>query len=412
VYVFTLLTYLFFFYLLDCYNFDYRFTSAHFLLRFISVPILASISIATTSFILNFRPFGVRFLVLQGLLIFFPAFFLRLALDAWYNKRRRTERVVVLGAGRTGRSILRLLVEKRQYLVIGFLDDSPKLHGTEVGGVQVLGGMERIPELVKAKQVDIFIVAILREMHHEVYRLLTEAKMQGVSVEVTPSFFEREAGKIPVRHVSNRWFVYMPIFGARKNLYNSKLKRLFDMGFALGGLCLLSPLLLLTAVAIRMDSPGPVFFLQKRIGLMGKPFQVVKFRSMRVGLEKERHFAGQRNDPRITRVGRVIRLFRIDELPQLWNVLKGEMSLIGPRALMEDEVQTFTPRIPYYALRHSLQPGITGWAQVNYPHGATEKDALEKLQYDLFYIKNLSFVLDFYIALKTIRTVVFWRGAR
>jgi len=145
---------------------------------------------------------------------------------------------------------------------------------------------------------------------------------------------------------------------------------------------------------------------------MGKPFQVLKFRSMRTGLENHRQFAGQRDDPRITKVGHIIRLFRTDELPQLWNVLKGEMSLIGPRALMEEEVRTFTSCIPYYSLRHSLRPGITGWAQVNYPHGVTENDALEKLQYDLFYIKNLSPVLELQIFMRTIRTVLFWKGAR
>jgi len=133
---------------------------------------------------------------------------------------------------------------------------------------------------------------------------------------------------------------------------------------------------------------------------------------MRLGTENDRMFAGERNDPRITRVGKIIRLLRIDELPQIWNVLKGEMSFLGPRALMEKEVREFESKIPYFSLRHSIRPGITGWAQVNYRHGATIEDALEKLQYDLFYIKNLSPLLDFHILLKTIKVILFTRGAK
>jgi lipopolysaccharide/colanic/teichoic acid biosynthesis glycosyltransferase len=133
---------------------------------------------------------------------------------------------------------------------------------------------------------------------------------------------------------------------------------------------------------------------------------------MKVGAENNRQFAGYKNDPRITRVGKVIRLFRIDEIPQMWNVMKGDMSFIGPRALMEEEVEAFVPRVPYFSLRHSVRPGVTGWAQINYPHGATEEDALAKLEYDLYYIKNLSSILDLMILARTIRTVLFGKGAR
>jgi len=409
---FALMTYLFFFYILDCYNFDYLFASVPFLLRMLLVPLFGNVCIVTISFILNVRPFGVSFLALQGLLVFVLALGWRCLVGSWLKNHRKQQRVIILGAGWAGRTLLRLLAKNKHYCVAGILDDNLELRGTPLDGVPVLGGTDRIIKLVDRGEIDVVVVAILRDIRTEVYRLLVEVKMRGIPVYEMPSFFEREAGKIPVHHVSDLWFVYMPITGVQRNIYNAKLKRLFDLGCSMVGLILLFPLLLLTAAAIRLDSAGPIFFQQKRIGLMGKPFQVLKFRSMRTGLENHRQFAGQRDDPRITKVGHIIRLFRIDELPQLWNVLKGEMSLIGPRALMEEEVRTFTSCIPYYSLRHSLRPGITGWAQVNYPHGVTENDALEKLQYDLFYIKNLSPVLELQIFMRTIRTVLFWKGAR
>lgn len=408
---FILLTHLFSLYLFDCYNFDYRFNSIPFVLRLFSAFVIPGMCVFVVLVILHDHP-RLIFLGLQELLIFLPVLSCRLLLGAWFNKRLTPDRVIILGAGRNGQMALRLLKENRYYRVIGILDDNPELHETKLSGIPVEGGSELIPKLVATKQVDIILVAILREIEQEVYRLLAEAKMHGVSVEMISSFFESEMQKIPVLYVNHRWFVYMPVSVAQRNFYNGRLKRLFDIVCSFSGLVLLSPLLLLTAAAIRIESPGPIFFLQRRIGHNEQSFQMIKFRSMRIGLENERQFAGQRKDPRITRVGRVIRLFRIDELPQLLNVLKGEMSLIGPRPLIEDEVQAFAPKIPYYNLRHCLRPGITGWAQVNYPHGVTEKDALEKLEYDLFYIKNLSILLDLHIVLRTIRTVVFSKGAR
>jgi lipopolysaccharide/colanic/teichoic acid biosynthesis glycosyltransferase len=165
-------------------------------------------------------------------------------------------------------------------------------------------------------------------------------------------------------------------------------------------------------LAIKLDSKGPVFFKQERVGKNAKNFKMIKFRTMRLGMEEERALAGLKIDPRITRVGKVLRFFRIDEIPQLWNVIKGDMSLIGPRSLIKTEVVEFLNKVPYFIFRHAIKPGITGWAQVNYKHGPNIADATEKLQYDLFYMKNLSPVLDLHILLKTIRAVLFGRGAR
>jgi exopolysaccharide biosynthesis polyprenyl glycosylphosphotransferase len=249
-------------------------------------------------------------------------------------------------------------------------------------------------------------------MNKDLHKRIVDAKVKGLTVYEMPTFCEIVLGKIPVQHVSDLWFVYVPISGVRKTTYNQKVKKILDILLSMIVLTLLSPVILITAVAIKLDSPGPVFYVQRRIGWREQPFNLLKFRSMKVGTEKHREFAGRKNDPRITRVGKILRVSRFDEIPQLWNVIRGEMSFTGPRALMEEEVNEFTPQIPYFSLRHSIRPGITGWAQINYPHGATVQDGLAKLEYDLYYLKNLSPLLDLIILVRTVRTVMFGRGAR
>ena len=255
-------------------------------------------------------------------------------------------------------------------------------------------------------------MAITHTIRPEVYKQLITAKFSGVTVYEMPTFCEMTARKIPVRHVSDVWLTHTTMSGVRRSAYTQRVKRIIDILLSLAGLIATLPLLAVIWMAIRLDSPGSALFIQRRIGWQGRPFDLMKFRTMRSGTEMERTYAGRRDDPRITRVGKALRVFRLDELPQLWNVLKGDMSFIGPRALMEEEVREFDPAIPYFGLRHSVRPGITGWAQVNYPHGATKEDALEKLQYDLYYLKNMSFLLDLHILLRTIRVVVFRKGAR
>ena len=187
---------------------------------------------------------------------------------------------------------------------------------------------------------------------------------------------------------------------------------MLDKIIAVFGIVSSFPLMLVAIIAIKIDSKGSVFFKQERVGENKKIFIALKLRTMDCGKEDERALAGYKKDPRVTKVGRIIRFFRIDEIPQLWNVMRGDMSIIGPRLLIKEEVREFSESVPYFYLRHSVKPGITGWAQVHYKHGKEIQDATEKLQYDLFYIKNLSLVLDLHILLKTVKVVLFGRGAR
>ncbi len=200
--------------------------------------------------------------------------------------------------------------------------------------------------------------------------------------------------------------------GCKKSIYNIKVKRVLDIIFSLLGLLISLVITIPVAILIKLESKGPIFYRQKRVGLNNNIFECIKFRSMTVDAEKYGAIWASKNDSRVTRVGKIIRKLRIDEIPQMWNVLKGEMSFIGPRPERPEFVYQLEKKIPYYNLRHSVKPGITGWAQVCYPYGASEEDALEKLKYDLYYIKNLSLFLDFQILLKTAKVVLLGKGAR
>lgn len=241
---------------------------------------------------------------------------------------------------------------------------------------------------------------------------LLRVKTTGVSVNEISSFLERETGRVDLATVNPSWFIFSDGFTAGQRL--SKIaKRLFDMVASVAVLVLGLPLIMLAALAIKADGRGPVFYRQTRVGLYGQPYQIVKLRTMRTDAEAAgTAIWASENDPRITRVGRFLRQTRIDELPQLWNVFKGEMSFVGPRPERPEFVADLEAQIPYYAERHMVKPGLTGWAQVNYPYGASVEDARAKLEYDLYYAKNYTPFLDIVILLQTLRVVLWPEGAR
>lgn len=402
--------YLLSFYIFDFYNIEDRFDTAGYVLRFLVALVAADLFIATLFYVFNVRPYATVILLLNTLLLFSFCLGWRFLYDRRLREARKVYRTLVVGAGFAGHDLIEMLSQRNDFTIAGILDDDPEKWGENLGAARVLGGTKLLPSLLD--KVDVVIVAITHNMSRDLYKQLVEAKMRGVMVYEMPTFYERVLGKIPVRHVSDLWFVYVPISGVRRSLYNIKIKKIIDIFLSLFGLLVTLPFTLPAILAILCSSPGPVFYIHRRIGWNGRPFDLIKLRTMKDGCENDRCYAGQKDDPRIIRVGRVIRFFRIDEIPQMWNVIKGDMSFIGPRALIESEVEEFSPQIPYFSLRHSIRPGITGWAQVNYPHGATVEDALAKLEYDLYYIKNLSPLLDLLILARTVRTVLFGKGAR
>ena len=240
---------------------------------------------------------------------------------------------------------------------------------------------------------------------------LLACKLQGVAVEEGATFYEQACRKIMLENLRPSWLVFSQGFSISLPL--RFLKRLADILLAILGLILVAPLMMIVALVIKLDSRGPVFYRQQRVGQQGKLFTLTKFRSMRNDAEAVTGpIFADKHDLRITRVGRVLRTIRVDELPQLLNVLRGEMSFVGPRPERPFFVEQFAKDIPYYTQRLSVRPGLTGWAQVCYPYGATLEDAVEKLRLDLYYVKNMSLFLDLCIMLKTFQIVVCGKGAR
>jgi sugar transferase (PEP-CTERM system associated) len=399
-------------YIFDFYNVEEKMGSFGMALKFFIIILIVNIINASLFYLLHLRPYSSVVLFISGFLALILLYFWRFVLIDYNGVAANPLKVIILGAGNSGRKLYDLLKSKSDYRVVGFVDDDRTKHELVIDGIPVLGGSSDLICFVKKYNVNKVIVCISKEIELDVYPQLVETKFNGVAVYDMPAFYEKIAGKIPVLHTNNVWMGYADIYGVKKNIYNVKLKNIMDKTLAVIGILLTMPLMILTAICIKMESKGPVIFSQSRMGLDEKPFILYKFRSMYFDAEKKGAVWAQEKDPRITRVGKIIRFLRIDELPQMWNVLKGEMSFVGPRPEQLEFVRQLEKEIPYYMLRHNVKPGITGWAQVNYNYGASINDALEKLQFDLYYIKNRGFLLDVYIMMRTIRVIIFGIGAR
>ena len=295
--------------------------------------------------------------------------------------------------------------------IVGHIS-SPNQANSVVDQSEILAGRRSLKECALELGVDEIVVALTERRGGSMpLRELLDCKVCGVRVSDMSTHFEKVLGQIRLDHVHAGWLIFGD--GFHQGVARTIAKRAFDVVCSLLLLAFALPLLLATAIAIALESRGPIFYRQERVARGGLPFQVLKFRSMQVDAEKngEPRFAALQDD-RVTRVGNVIRRFRIDEFPQLLNVLKGDMSLVGPRPERPFFVETLTRDVPYYAVRHSVKPGVTGWAQVRYQYGASVADSLEKLQYDLYYVKNHSLLLDVAILFETVGVVLSGKGAR
>ena len=322
-------------------------------------------------------------------------------------------RVLVLGSGSRAAGVDALqskLGPNAGFDLVGFVlcgDDHPGRDKSKL-----LGDCTALRELGERHRIDEIVVGVRdRRNGHLPMSKLLECKLQGISIVDLPTFFERETGYVQLNSLSASWMVFSEGFsrtGLRK-----LLKRAFDICVSGAMLVATLPIMVLAAFAIRYESGRPILYRQTRVGESGKAFEILKFRSMRIDAEKDGAARwAQKNDDRITRVGKFVRLTRIDELPQLINVLRGDMSFVGPRPERPTFVHELSLKVPFYGSRHSVRPGITGWAQVQYPYGASVDDAVQKLQFDLYYVKNHSLFLDLVILFQTAQVVLFGKGAR
>lgn len=332
------------------------------------------------------------------------------------NRRRASAlfapRVLIIGAGSDAVTVERVLTHAvpKGVDIVGFYQPTGE-DAVEVDPRRLLNSGGGLLEVVRQERTNEIIVAV-REHRGGVLpiRELLDCKLRGVRVIDLSSFFERVLGQVRVDSLKASWLIYGD--GFRQGRLRSAIKRCSDLFASLVLIVLSLPVMLLTALCILLEDGAPVFYFQERVGLGGRVFRVIKFRSMRRDAEKDGTPRwALSGDDRVTRVGRVIRKMRIDELPQLFNVLKGDMSMVGPRPERPFFVDQLAREIPFYAVRHSVKPGVTGWAQVRFQYGASVDDAIQKLQYDLYYVKNHSLVLDTLVLVETVRVVLTGEGA-
>ena len=320
-------------------------------------------------------------------------------------------RVVVLGAGPRAARLERLAERPgASFCIAGFVAMTSGPRAVEQARARE--DISNLAEHVVALRASEVVLALEERRNALPLADLLRVRTTGVVVTDLSCFLERETGRVDLASVNPSWLIFSDGFASGRAL-SGLIKRGFDVIVSLALLVFMAPVLLLTMVAIKLESRGPIFYRQRRVGLFNEPFDIPKFRSMRTDAEVVgKPVWAMKNDPRVTRVGRLIRKVRIDEIPQAWSVLKGEMSFVGPRPERPQFVESLEQQVPFYAERHMMKPGITGWAQINYPYGASIDDARHKLEYDLYYAKNYSPFLDLLILLQTLRVVLWPEGAR
>jgi sugar transferase (PEP-CTERM system associated) len=324
------------------------------------------------------------------------------------------ENVVVIGTGEAAKEIAREMLRRKNqgYQVLGFLSDDPMEVGVQLVNPSVIGTFDDLCAVVDEQRVDMVVVALEDRRGKLPVNELLRCKVEGIRVEEAPSFYEMLTGQIPVRNLRPSWLIFSQ--GFRKSPLLRNTKRVAELMAASVGVVIALPILLLSSLLVWLESGRPILYRQERVGQKGDTFTLYKLRTMKQDAEKETGpvWASADRDPRITRVGRFLRKSRFDELPQLFNVLRGEMSFVGPRPERPHFVDDLRKTIPYYDERHSVKPGITGWAQVRLGYGSSVEEMEAKLRYDLYYIKHMSPWLDLMILLDTAKVILFGRGAR
>ncbi len=358
------------------------------------------------------RSLGRGIAVLAAPTILIVTWSWRLVLNATGPTLRAPERVLILGTGPAGISLVREMISKPELnlRVVGFLDEKGENIGKSLVNPGIIGAAADVEEVTAREKIDRVVLSLAERRGKTPVRQLLDLKFAGVRVEDAHSAYERLSGRILLQHLSPSWLILSE--GFRKSPFLLASKRAMDFAASLLGLLFTWPIMLLVAIAIWLETGRPVLFRQERTGLRGRPFQILKFRSMYQNAEQNGPSWATEDDKRITQVGRFIRKARFDELPQLFNVLRGEMSLVGPRPERPCFCQMLEENIPLFAQRHSVRPGITGWAQIKYQYGASVEEAKTKLEYDLFYIKHMSITLDLAILFETAKVMIYGRGAK
>jgi len=383
----------------------------------------------TDTFIRMMQAFGVGCIILAILYTLLPSMIIStsifwgcyliicVSLLAWRSlyylileRKWLSKEIILVGTGETAAKIATEIKNNREsgFTISAVIGTTPPAFAHE--GMFVVPSLADIAGNPRLQHIERIVVALDDRRGTMPVAELLSNKVRGRLIEDGITFYEAITGKILVEKVNPAWLIFSEGFDCGRMTY--LIKRILDLSLALFGLVLSLPVSLITALLIKLESPGPVLYRQDRVGERGEVFSIIKFRSMAQDAEKDGAVWASQNDNRTTRIGGFIRKVRIDEIPQMWNVIRGQMSFVGPRPERPVFVEQLAQKLPYYSLRHSAKPGITGWAQVCYPYGASEEDALRKLEYDLYYIKHQSIFIDLLVIFRTIKTVLFQKGSR
>src|SRR5438132_5668872 len=401
------------FYLFDLYDFVVRNDRRELVLRLLQALGLAWVALALLFYAVPQVMIGrgVSLISLPLALLLMVAW--RLTIHWILGHPEVGERILIVGSGPFAVEIARETLGRPDagFRVIGFVDSDPELVGKSLINPKVIGLTSQLGELVRREHIDRIVVAIGdRRGVFPTQELLRLSLSGDVSIEESASFYERLTGRVLLDMIRPSWLIFSSR-GQRARL-TELIRAIMNRTIALAGAMLSLPIAIATAFLIKIDSRGPVLYKQERVGKNGRTFTLMKFRSMRTDAEKDGPVWAQTDDQRMTRVGRIIRKIRVDEIPQFWNILRGDMNFVGPRPERTHFVATLAEEILFYEQRHLIAPGLTGWAQIKYPYGASIEDARQKLQYDLYYIKNQSLSLDATIMFETIKTILLGRGGR
>jgi len=399
------------FYLFDLYDFLVMFDRRELVLRLLQALGLAWVALALVFYAVPQVMIGrgVSLISLPLALLLMVGW--RVAIHWVLGHPELGERILIVGSGPFAIEIARETLGRPDagFRVIGFVDSDPELVGKSLINPKVIGLTSELGELVSREHIDRIVVAIGdRRGQFPTHELLRLSLSGDVSIEESASFYERLTGRVLLDMIRPSWLIFSSR-GQRARL-NEVIRAIMHRTIALAGAVASLPIAIATALLIKIDSRGPVLYKQERIGKNGRTFTLMKFRSMRTDAEKDGPVWAQTDDQRMTRVGRIIRKIRVDEIPQFWNILRGDMNFVGPRPERPHFVAQLAEEILFYQQRHLIAPGLTGWAQIKYPYGASIEDARQKLQYDLYYIKNQSISLDATILFETVKTILFGRG--
>jgi sugar transferase (PEP-CTERM system associated) len=354
----------------------------------------------------------LRMMLLGSLLMLITLFLWRLFFGTVAVRMVGRDQLLLVGSSPLLGDIARHVKDhpEQAIRVVGCLDDIHEV-GSEWSGGKILGRLETLREVVEATNPSRIVVGMFERRNRVPVTVLLDLRFAGHIIEEASTCYERVCGRVSVKELRPSQLIYSGELGPRRRTVRYQV--IWNTAIAAAGIVVALPLMLLIALAVRLSSSGPVLYRQTRVGLNGQPFTLYKFRSMRVNAENETGAVwATKDDPRVTPVGRIIRRTRFDELPQLLNVMRGEMCIVGPRPERPEFVKTLSEQIPYYRQRHCVRPGITGWAQINHKYGDTLEDTITKLEYDLYYIKNMAFSMDAYIIFHTIKAMLSLRGAQ